>query len=599
MPRGPQGWWKCRLSRALTADEAADLKALAGPIYQPWARSIVFHENVGWLLEQHLASTLAPAGVRVVHVQRPPARAPRPAQLPAVPELREWVPSFLAPYQRDGVLTHSESNGVLCVLGTGAGKSLFGIVWGLFRPGLIVIVTRAGARRTLAGEVRKYTCCEPLILEGTKPVAIPSGTRFVVVAWESLKHHVKSLVAANPTTAIFDESHLASSHRRFMAVVARNDAKGESQRDEAGDERIEFKSRENRAAATQVLANAVERAMDLTATPVRDRLRNLWAQLDIILPRAFGSFYDFCRRYCDAHEGKFGGIDTSGRGPPERMEELQKRLSFVTYYVPQSVTHRDLPPLRRQVTYVPPEELSTGRDVLRELREHRYSGATGEAWAKLALAAAMKRKRVVEEAVAGAYATPDGRGGGKVVVFTGLRTDCERIAAGIEAAVTKRNGKGEYVPSSRGVTVFCGHGGHDPRLRDKMREDYMAHPGPCTLVGTGDAWGESLNLQDTDLYIDAMLPWSPGQIRQREGRFKRHGMTRPVLALYLIAEGTKDEEVALALLNKLPAVEVVAQDEVLVEFATDLRGDENAIVAGLLAKLTSSDGEETEEEMEA
>jgi SNF2 family DNA or RNA helicase len=115
----------------------------------------------------------------------------------------------------------------------------------------------------------------------------------------------------------------------------------------------------------------------------------------------------------------------------------------------------------------------------------------------------------------------------------------------------------------------------------------MAAAGPCVLVGTGDAWGEGVNLQDTDLALIAMLPYTPGQIVQWEGRFARHGQRRPVLIQYLIAENTVDEHVAGILLDKLPAVESVSKDDSLDGFSDALQGADDAdrIIASLVASL--------------
>jgi SNF2 family DNA or RNA helicase len=84
-----------------------------------------------------------------------------------------------------------------------------------------------------------------------------------------------------------------------------------------------------------------------------------------------------------------------------------------------------------------------------------------------------------------------------------------------------------------------------------------------------------------------MLPYTPGQIIQWEGRLCRHGQKRPVLIQYLIAEGTVDEHVAGILLDKLPAVEDVSKDDSVLGLKDQLRGSdqEEAIVAGLLEKL--------------
>jgi SNF2 family DNA or RNA helicase len=115
----------------------------------------------------------------------------------------------------------------------------------------------------------------------------------------------------------------------------------------------------------------------------------------------------------------------------------------------------------------------------------------------------------------------------------------------------------------------------------------MAAPGPAVLVGTGDAWGEGVNLQDTDLLLIAMLPYTPGQIVQWEGRVARHGQKRPVMIQYLVAEHTVDEHVAGILLEKLPAVEKVSQDDSVDGLADQLMGadNEDALMESILSKL--------------
>jgi SNF2 family DNA or RNA helicase len=166
---------------------------------------------------------------------------------------------------------------------------------------------------------------------------------------------------------------------------------------------------------------------------------------------------------------------------------------------------------------------------------------------------------------------------GKIVVFTGRRRDCEELHAAIR----------KVLPTE--VPVWMGHGGTPTGVRDGIREAYMAQPGPCVLVGTGDAWGESVNLQDTDLAIISMLPYTPGQVIQWEGRFSRQGQKRPVLIQYLIAEGTIDEHVSLLLIDKLPSVEKVVKDEQVAGFGKTLSGmdDEQTMMSKLVSKAAS------------
>ena len=170
----------------------------------------------------------------------------------------------------------------------------------------------------------------------------------------------------------------------------------------------------------------------------------------------------------------------------------------------------------------------------------------------------------------------------KVTVFSGRRIDCERLAARLKKSADKIQGCG----------MWWAHGGTDPSDRDKIRHEYMAHPGPCLLVGTGDAWGESVDLQDTDLALISMLPWTPDKIIQWEGRFSRLGQKRAVLVSYVIARTTADEHVADLLLDKLPHVGEIVEDAAAEEIEGALAGVDNTEGAGerllqRVAQLTS------------
>ena len=168
--------------------------------------------------------------------------------------------------------------------------------------------------------------------------------------------------------------------------------------------------------------------------------------------------------------------------------------------------------------------------------------------------------------------------GHKLCVFTGRRRDVDRMGERInrQPLVKKRN-----------VTVWAAHGGTSATDRQKVVDDYMAHPGPCVLVGTGEAFGESLNLQDTDAALFVQLPYTPGALRQWEGRFCRLGQKRPVVIYYVIAEDTVDEHVASILIDKLDAVEQVSKDNELAEAKSVLGGtdDEEALLNSIFEKM--------------
>ena len=205
----------------------------------------------------------------------------------------------------------------------------------------------------------------------------------------------------------------------------------------------------------------------------------------------------------------------------------------------------------------------------REMREAARRGPQAKFETGLLEASSRKRPWIADTAVESALA------GQKVTIFTGRRKDCENLAADVQKKL-----KGED------VLVLTGHGGDSTQYRSDIVEQYAKRKKSAIFVGTTDAFGEAVDgLQHTDLVIFGLLPWTPGQVTQAEGRFSRHGSDRKVLIMYTIAEGTVDEHVADLLLTKLQTVEDVLDDEESGDVARTLGGDEDedAIIASILA----------------
>lgn len=501
-------------------------------------RSITAPRNAAWLVE----SVLQDNSLRYTVVQR---NKPLPCpDLASLPGIREWVPSFLTSYQKEGLAEMYGRSGLL-IWAAGSGKTAGGIVWSLGK-GATVVVTRAPVRRAFGREIERFTSHRAYVVEDTSPLDQDrlEESMFVVLGWQTLAHHLPALLEWRPSSVIFDELHVCKSNKRF-APVPREDGS------------LAFEARENMAYAAYRLSRAVKWRLGMTATPIKDRTRDLWAELDLVEPDAWGRFYSregvsFTSRYCAARLNPFGGIDTTGAS---NLDELWNRVSLTANHVPHSVTHRDLPARRRVVTYVPRSDQSapTG-GFAKELAKASKNGKTAILEVRLAEAASRKRSVVVER-VAECV-----EGGQKVLVFTGRRMDCDKLTDAIRKEVGEK------------ARVYSGHGGTSAADRDGIQQAYMADPGPCVLIGTGDAWGEGVNLQDTDTFLVVMLPFTPGQVVQWEGRVARHGQKRPVLIEYMLAEGTVDEHVGQVLLEKLPAVESVAKDDSVTGFADALQG---------------------------
>ncbi len=522
-------------------------------------RTVSVEDNAGWLVERLLHKH----GIRFQARLMKPDLAPLKSvdDLCAV-GLREWVPGFMTQYQRDAVLALGHKSGHLWHA-AGSGKTLTAIAWSLARPGNTLVVTRAAVRRNYGREIERFTEHRAHVVESLADaswqVLEDLDKLYVVIGWEMLAESLESILKWKPVNLVMDELHKCKSNKRWEATPTK-------------DGKLAFSPRENMAYAAYKLSRAATRRLGATATPVKDRVRDLWAQFDLVHPDAWGKFYaedkpSFTGRYCAARRNSFGGVDTTGSS---NLDELWDRASIVTHHVPHSVTHRHLPPRRRLVTYVKQGDLNASTGFSAAYKKAARSGGRGAILElKLMEAAAKKRKflmEILEECVENKQ---------KVVVFTGRREDCDKLAEAVRDA---------FAPEA---LVLSGHGGTPAGDRDDMQQQYMAAPGPAILVGTGDAWGEGVNLQDSDLLLIAMLPYTPGQIVQWEGRVARHGQKRPVLIQYLVAEGTVDEHVAEILLTKLPAVERVAQDDSVQGFADQLRGSdqEEEILDSLIAKI--------------
>ena len=550
------------------------------------------------------------------------------AELREKGEIRDWVlDGFLTDYQKDAITFGWNLEGVHFWHTTGSGKTLSGIVTALSTEGPVVVVTRAASRIQYAREIERFLNVRAYVVRpesqlqsqitvqgetwnqfrsrhkgqglSTKkmgklwkehqdklgidpPKTIKDYLReiehraFVVVGWEALTANLDLLTRLSPGAVIYDESHRGKGNKRYEVVHLPDLPDDEEEaierlREETRDARSKkgfikdtddgrkmFVPVMNTAAAAATLARASGKRICTTATPVSDRVRDLWAQLDLSEPNAWGNATAFFDRYCDRKPGTYGGFDTTGSS---NLEELNERIKGIAHILTSEQTHAELPPKRRQSVYIAPEDqCRSSAGFAKEIREaRRRSGAMGVIEAKLAESASRKRKAVLD------MITDHVNSKHKVVVFTGRKRDCDLLGDDVRKKLKKTN-----------ATIWVAHGEQSTTRRQEIIDEYMAHPGPCVLVGTGHAFGESLNIHDTDAAFFVMLPYTPGQLRQWEGRFSRLGMKRPVVIYYVIAEGTVDEHIASILIDKLPAVEKIAKDSELASAQSVLAGiDEN------------------------
>lgn len=486
--------------------------------------------------------------------------APGPAPPSLSVELLPFVTEgFLTPYQQ-GVLDDPRPSFHLW-WACGSGKTLAALAWLTKGPPgeKVVIITRAPTRAQWAREAQKYTTMRPQVLSGLTPYEPEPDTRVVVLSWATIQGWAEYLLQwarGSKLAVVWDELHKGKAWRRKERLVA-------------PDGRIYFSWLNNRAAACAKLSRKAHRRLGLTATPMRDRRSDLWAQLDLVQPDAWGNNYQFVRRYCDAKPGAYGGLDASG---VSNCDELRARLDRVTSVVTKAEASKHLPPLTRSLIYLSKADQSRPAGFAAEMKRAAKQGPN--ALFEMQLLEAASRKRVwIADTVRDAVLEDNQ----KVVVFTGRRKDAEALARLVATRLKKSN-----------ASMWWAHGGFSEKERGKMVLDYAATEQGCAFIGTTDAFGEAVDgLQNTDLAIFGLLPWTPGQVTQAEGRFSRHGSKRSVHIMYTIAEGTVDEGFADRLTEKLEQVTETLDDPTAAGIADTLMGveDEDKIIAGLMARF--------------
>ncbi len=305
----------------------------------------------------------------------------------------------------------------------------------------------------------------------------------------------------------------------------------------------------------------------LTATPVENRLQDLYEMISLVSPGLLGTAAQFRAAHGASAAGGANGQKLALE--PRNLAALRKRTaevmirhrrSEVSVLLPQRLAETlllDPPPaerewygdlgdrIRREGREAAPARRLTLRSIARlagsspaaaapALRKAGWDDLADRAgaltdWPKAAVLLDHLRRH------AGTGESP----GEKVLVFTAFRHTLDRLAAMVEAA---------------GIPAAVYHGSL-PRA-DKERAIASFREQANVLLSTESA-GEGRNLQFCHVMVNMDLPWNPMQIEQRLGRLHRVGQSRDVLLTNLVAKGTIEEQVLRVLEAKINLFELV------------------------------------------
>jgi SNF2 family DNA or RNA helicase len=310
----------------------------------------------------------------------------------------------------------------------------------------------------------------------------------------------------------------------------------------------------------------------LTATPVENRLQDLYEMISLVSPGLLGTAAQFRAAHgggSDAASSAAAGSAVRDGKPaalaPKNAAALRKRTAEVMIRHRRSEVSVLLPQRLAETRLIepPPAERDWYADLGDRIRKEGRGAAparrlTLRSVARLAgsspqAASSALRKAGWDDLAGRADALGDwpkahvlleqlrrhARQGEKVLVFTAFRHTLDELAgrvagAGLPAAVY--HGSLARAEKERAVAAF--------------RDDVDV------LLSTESA-GEGRNLQFCHVMVNMDLPWNPMQIEQRLGRLHRVGQEHDVLLTNLVAKGTIEEQVLRVLEAKINLFELV------------------------------------------
>ncbi len=314
----------------------------------------------------------------------------------------------------------------------------------------------------------------------------------------------------------------------------------------------------NPASASGKLARALRTRylLLLTATPVENRLQDLYELVNLVAPGLLGTAAQFRRTHGNADSPVDALRNVAALRARTREIMVRHRRSEVAVMLPQRLAETVLvtpcdaerslyTDITARIRVQAREAAPSQRMALRSLT--RLAGSSPAAvaptldkvgWPDLAARArAIERPRKTDELLARLRTHVER--GEKVLVFTAFRHTLDALAAEVASA---------------GVPAASYHGSLSRRDKDAA---VAAFRDEVPVLLSTESAGEGRNLQFCHVMINMDLPWNPMQIEQRLGRLHRVGQDHDVLLANLVSAGTIEERILHVLESKINLFELV------------------------------------------
>lgn len=442
-------------------------------------------------------------------------------------------------FQVGGVsrLLHASPRGQLMVASPGLGKTAMAIVAAdeAQPDDQVVIVSPAPLLKTWKREIGVWAR-DPrvaIVHGGAPDWDEVRAARWIVTSWDILALHQDWFLDSWPLW-ILDESVMAKSRRSTRSMAMRGGRR--KQKTKLGEARKPDKVWAN-------LRKGVERVWLLSGSPTTRYADDLWAQLSLIWPKAFKSYWRFAERYCVIEENRWApgpGTVVATRRDRDAVADNSDLITVINQKdvldLPEYLTEAidvDLTPKQRkayddmQRKFV--AQLDAGPDLVAENRisQLTYLQQIVSWWD----GSSAKHDAIIELILGGAWEFP-------MLIWTHWAEGAEALTDRLREA---------------NVDAIHVRGGMSQKKQDEGVEAYKRgdHDVLVFSLGVGK-FGHTLTNTKTVIYVDKT--WNADDYHQSLRRVRRIGLThRPVLVT-VRAPGTVDELVELNLEGKVEGI---------------------------------------------
>ena len=284
------------------------------------------------------------------------------------------------------------------------------------------------------------------------------------------------------------------------------------------------------------IAKAAPRRLLLSGTPVTNRPKDLFSQLEVLdvtgKGQPLGSFFQFATRYCGGHQGCYG-FESDGA---TNLEELSQRLRDGVYLRrDKSQVLTELPEKQRQ--FIPVGIPAETRCRIKEI-EAEYKVAQKKHLPGAALKAMTDEMVAVglgKIEAAGAFMEDFADTGKKLIVFSNLRE--------VQQGLLK-------TAQELGVPTVHILGDDSSEKRDQAVQSFQNDPSVQFAVCSLKAAGVGITMTAASDVLMVEQDWTPANLDQAEDRAHRMGQKNAVNVTYLIMEGTLDDDLKQVIKTK-------------------------------------------------